>query len=355
MATEPSLRSVRRCWCGNAALVPFGADYGECRSCGTLVLQRELPADAASVTDDEQDFYGKQYWLQHQNKDFGYPDIFTRVRSDLAERNLHWLKALLKFRLPPAEVLELGCAHGSFVALMRQAGFHAAGTEMSPWVVDFARKTFAIPVYAGPVESLDLPAASLDCIALMDVLEHLPEPAATMRRCLELLKPDGLLLIQTPCFIEGRSHEALVATNSPFLEQLKTDEHLFLFSQRSVADFFRRLGAEHIRFEAAIFSQYDMFFVASRTPLVENAAKDIDSALTATPNGRIALALLDLEAQLLGRIGKQGKRIEELEHLVWLTEQNRDAWKQQAEQLQQAMTELQARWWYRIAKRLKAR
>ncbi len=355
MATEPLLRNARSCWCGNTDMVAFGPDYGECRVCGTLVSQAGLPSAALLVQNDESDFYGKKYWLDHQKQDLGLPDIFSRLRSDLIERNLHWLKALLKYRLPPAEVLELGCAHGSFVALMRQAGFHAAGTEMSPWVVDFARKTFAIPVHAGPVESLDLPKASLDCIALMDVLEHLPEPAATMRRCLELLKPDGLLLVQTPCFIEGRSHEALVASNSPFLEQLKTDEHLFLFSERSVADLFCRLGAEHIRFEAAIFAQYDMFFVVSRTPLLENAAKDIDSALTATPNGRIALALLDQEAQLRARIDKQGKRIEELEHLVWLTEQNRDAWKQQAEQQQQAMTELQARWWYRIAKRLQAR
>ena len=55
-------------------------------------------------------FTEEQYWLDHQKDDLGYPDIHTRARNDLTERNLHWLKALLKYRLPPAQVIELGCA-----------------------------------------------------------------------------------------------------------------------------------------------------------------------------------------------------------------------------------------------------
>ena len=46
----------------------------------------------------------------------------------------------MKYRLPPANVLEVGCAHGSFVALMRLAGYEASGVEMSPWVVEFGQE-----------------------------------------------------------------------------------------------------------------------------------------------------------------------------------------------------------------------
>jgi len=282
---------MKTCWCGNHVLRPFGPDYGECQNCGTLVYLKDISAQQLLVVDDETDFYGKQYWQPSEQGDPNFPDIFTRTRDDLTERNLHWLKALLKYRLPPASSMELGCAHGSFVALMQNAGYSACGVEMSPWVVGFGKATFGIPIYIGPVESLDIPASSLDFVVIMDVLEHLFDPATTMARCLELLKPDGVLLIQTPQFREKTNFDSLTESADRFLEMLIPDEHLFLFSQRSVSELFRRLGAEHINFEPAIFAHYDMLLAVSRAPLKTNSPEEIEAALLATPHGRIVLAL----------------------------------------------------------------
>jgi len=293
-------RALKHCWCGNEQFVPFGPDYLKCETCGTLVSQRGLASDELLVKDDDSDYYGKQYWLDHQQSQYALPTFHARAREDLPERNLHWLSTLLKYMPPPARVLELGCAHGSFVKLMKQAGYDAAGVEMSPWVVDFARRTFDIDVSVGPVEALSLPEGQLDAIALMDVIEHLPEPAATMSHCLSLLKPNGILLIQMPDFQENLDFDQLVAKNSPFLDQMKkSDEHLFLYSRRSITEFFRRLGAPHIAFEPAIFAHYDSFLVVSREPLVVHAEEAIDASLLASPDGRIVLALLDLKRQLL--------------------------------------------------------
>jgi len=133
----------------------------------------------------------------------------------------------------------------------------------------------------------------------MDVLEHLPDPAATMAYCLKLLKPDGLLLLQTPQFKEGMNYAVLVETKGAFLEQLKADEHLYLFSDRSVTRLFKQLGAEYIKFEPAIFGYYDMFFAVSREPFQTNTPEQVESALLAEPNGRLALALLDLREREL--------------------------------------------------------
>jgi SAM-dependent methyltransferase len=289
------------------------------------VLRKQLSVADLAVDDDDSAFYGKQYWLQHQQADLDQPDIYARARGDLPERNLHWLKALLKYRLPPARVVELGCAHGSFVALMQQAGFSASGVEMSPWVVGFARRTFGIDVQVGPIEAIDMQPGSLDAIALMDVLEHLPDPASTMAHCLNLLKDDGLLLIQIPEFREGMVFEQLTEENSPFLTQLKADEHIHLFSRRSVTEFFQRLGARHIAFEPAIFAHYDMFLAVGKQPLRPNTAEQVEQALMAIPQARIALALMDmkdrfdaapvLEAEILARdhrLDEQYVRADEL-------------------------------------------
>lgn len=287
-------RSIADCWCGAASFREFGPSYLECTTCGTLVSQKGLSREELTVVDDESDFYGKNYWLDHQQSDLDLPGFNTRTRNDLPERNLYWLRTLLKYRAPPARVVELGCAHGSFVALMQQAGFRASGVEMSPWVVEYGRQTFGIDVQVGPVEGLDIARGSLDTIAMMDVMEHLPDPIATMSCCLELLKPDGILLIQMPNFVEGISYSELMKDRAPFLEQLKEDEHLYLYSERAAVEFFHRLGAEHIAFEPAIFAHYDMCLVVSRAPLRVNSQEQIDTSLQ-TPGGRIALAMLDMK------------------------------------------------------------
>ncbi|MGC8947205.1 MAG: methyltransferase domain-containing protein, partial [Anaerolineae bacterium] len=287
-----------KCWCGNTELVPFSPEYWRCPVCESLVTSR-TPAQSATprVLDDNHDFYGRDYWFSYQEKDLGFPNIMVRSRTDLPERCLYWLRTVLKYKLPPASVLELGSAHGGFVAMLRWAGFEATGLELSPWVVEFARQHFGVPMLLGAIEDQQVEPGSLDMIALMDVLEHLPDPVGTIQHCLNLLKPDGVMIIQTPCYPEGKSYEEMVAEGNRFLELLKADEHLYLFSRQSIREFFHRLGAEHLAFEPAIFAHYDMFLVVSRVPLAAYLPDGIAKALSATPNGRMIQALLDLDDQ----------------------------------------------------------
>jgi SAM-dependent methyltransferase len=287
-----------RCWCGNTELAFFSSEYLHCAVCQTLVSRERAERDINPNTDDNDDFYGQDYWFSYQKHKLGFPDIVTRARADLPERCLHWLHTLLKYKVPPAKALELGSSHGGSVAMLRWAGFDATGLELSPWVVDFSRRTFNVPVLQGYLEDQTLDASSLDVIALMDVLEHLSDPVGTLRSCLNLLKPDGILLIQTPLYPEDKTYEQLRAEGNRFLEQLKAEEHLYLFSERSIKEFFHRLGADHLVFEPAIFAHYDMFLVASRTPLPVHVPDEISEALSATPGGRLVLALLDLRDQM---------------------------------------------------------
>lgn len=290
---------MRACWCKNLDFNEFSQEYQQCKVCGTLVDIKGIPDEHLRVKNDETDFYGKEYWLSHQNQDLNFPDIYGRSRFDLTERNLHWLKVFLKYQNSPAKVLELGCSHGSFVALLRQIGYDAQGVELSPWVVDFAKKTFNVPVLLGPVENIDLPSSSFDSIILMDVLEHLPDPVSTIAHCMKLLKPEGFLLIQTPQFKEGMQYQEMVENKHPFLGMLQPDEHIYLFTEDSVTKLMTQLDAKHVYFEPAIFNQYDMLFLVSKEPLNQIAPEIIQSTLEGSPNGRIALALLDLREREL--------------------------------------------------------
>ena len=68
---------------------------------------------------------------------------------------------------------------------MRLAGFDASGAEMSPWLCQFARDTFNVPMLCGPIEDLDVESGSLDMLVMMDVLEHMPDPVGSMKRIAE--------------------------------------------------------------------------------------------------------------------------------------------------------------------------
>jgi glycosyltransferase involved in cell wall biosynthesis/2-polyprenyl-3-methyl-5-hydroxy-6-metoxy-1,4-benzoquinol methylase len=281
------------CWCGNQQFQPFSEFYRQCASCGTLVS-----AHLARVIRSQENFYGHDYWFGHQTEELLQPDIIQRARQDLTQRCLHWLRTVLKYKLPPGRTLELGSGHGAFVAILRSVGYEAVGLELSPWVVEFARTTFQIPMLLGPLEKQgEIEAQSLDLVILMDVLEHLPSPLETVSRCLDLLKPDGLLVIQTPCLPEGKTYDDLVSQGDRFTEMMVETEHLFLFSRSSIQQFFARAGFSHLQFEPAIFAHYDMSLVVGHGPLHPHSSEEIEAILSGSPRGRIVRALLDLDQE----------------------------------------------------------
>ena len=280
------------CWCKNTELVPFGAGYLRCPSCETLV-DTTASADGAG----DAGFYGREYFFSHQEQARGYPNIVVRARTDFLDRCLAWLRTVLKYRLPPARILEVGAAHGAFVALLRTAGYAASGLELSPSIVELAREMFDVPMLVGPIETHDIEKGSLQAIVLMDVIEHLPDPVATLRHCVDLLDPTGFIMVQTPRYPEGRGHAEMIATDDRFLAQLLPGEHLHLFSKQSVQRLLGVVGAEHVAFEPAPFAHYDMLLVASRCALEAHAPEAAEAALLTTAHGRLVLALLDSDAR----------------------------------------------------------
>lgn len=279
-----STSTERACWCGHPHLEPYSADYAVCRACGTL-------GSRASQT---QGLYNQDYWTERQTRHHGFPDIGDRARLDLPERCAHWLRRLLAVRLPPGRVLEVGCAHGAYVALLGWAGFEATGTDLSPWVARFAHETFGVKVLAGQVEQLAFEPGSFDVVVLNDVIEHLPDPAGTLGHCARLLAKGGLFVIQTPEYIEHIGYEELKASNDLFLKHMdrNNEEHLYLFSRRSAGILFSRLGFSHLDFSTPVYS-YDMSFVASRSPLTIIDDALAVAALVRQPIGRLVQALLD--------------------------------------------------------------
>ena len=290
--------SIGRCWCTSGDLEAFSDHYYKCRACNTLISTHHKSKEFYRGSDDANSLYGKDYWLKHVKEDFGYPDITERSRNDLAERSVYWLRAILKYKLPPVKTLELGCSPGGLVFLMKLTGYQATGSEMSQWICDYAHKTFDIPMLCGPIEDLNIPPNSLDAVILMDVLEHMPDPVGSLNRIADILKDDGIVVIQTPCWRETeKTYDEMKADNNIFLTHFKEEEHLYLFSEKAIKRLLSKSGFHYIEFEKAIFP-YDMFIFAGKKPLLKIGRDLVETALIENPQGRLALALIDFYEKL---------------------------------------------------------
>ncbi len=254
---EAMADTVARCWCGGVDLEPLSPDYASCGDCGTVIYRHGVDP-AEHVTGGDTGFYGDRYWRHYVPQVLGLPGLEQRARTDLAERAAFHLVKILEHQAPGGRVLELGCGAGSLSYLLCQAGFDAEGLELGPAAIELARDRFGLEVHSGPLESQDDPGP-WDAIVAIDVLEHLPDPLATMTLCARRLAGGGRLFLQTPCYRqEGAEWQMLLPT-----------EHLYLFTGTSIERLLRAAGFTAVGVERSIFP-HDMWVTASASsPLVE--------------------------------------------------------------------------------------
>jgi 2-polyprenyl-3-methyl-5-hydroxy-6-metoxy-1,4-benzoquinol methylase len=97
-------------------------------------------------------------------------------------------------------ILDVGCASGALgAALQYRQGATVVGIEILPEYAADAGRVLDRVICAGAEEGLardDL--GTFDCVVTADVLEHLVDPWAVMRRLAELLEPGGTVVVSLP-------------------------------------------------------------------------------------------------------------------------------------------------------------
>jgi 2-polyprenyl-3-methyl-5-hydroxy-6-metoxy-1,4-benzoquinol methylase len=94
-------------------------------------------------------------------------------------------------------LLDVGCAGGHFLAAARKRGYDVAGVEYSRTMAAYAHATYGLEVLQGDFLELDVPG-TFDVVHMEDVLEHLSDPLAALRKVQCLLAPRGLLIVDGP-------------------------------------------------------------------------------------------------------------------------------------------------------------
>jgi len=91
-------------------------------------------------------------------------------------------------------VLDLGCATGNYCVALSKAGFDVKGADINPKYVETARRrgVDAAHVADGRVP---FPDKSFDTVLLFEVLEHVPDPAATLAEARRLARKNVLVTV----------------------------------------------------------------------------------------------------------------------------------------------------------------
>ena len=125
-----------------------------------------------------------------EGHDSQYP---MRVKSFLNALNKN-----KEFIPPPGgKVLDIGTAGGAFLDAAKAFGYDAWGMEPSAYLVAQGKKR-GLQIEQGTIEKNQFEKNSFDMICLWDVIEHLTDPKGSLEIIRDLLKPDGVLLINYP-------------------------------------------------------------------------------------------------------------------------------------------------------------
>lgn len=222
--------------CRQARTEPFLTKQGygivQCLTCQTLyVSPRPTQAELAH-------FYNDPVYFTESH--LGYVDYMgqEQIVRQLARKRLDVIDS---FQPQQGRLVDLGCAAGFFLDEARLRGWQVSGTELAQEMRQYAKTKLRLRVG----ESLDeFEDSSFDVVTMWEVIEHLPDPLAYLRRLRRNIKPQGLIGISTP----NAAHWQ-VRLNPGDWWEFKPPAHLTFFTPRTLRQLVESAGYTIIRLD----------------------------------------------------------------------------------------------------------
>jgi 2-polyprenyl-3-methyl-5-hydroxy-6-metoxy-1,4-benzoquinol methylase len=163
-------------------------DYAivKCKDCEFKFIS-PLP-DNTYLAEIYASYYGKGQEFKETAKQLAYRLPVFESLCDMIEKKKNKTSTLL----------DIGCGNGDFIWLAQKRGWDVRGIELSQTAVDFAVQMRNLEVVLGASDQLPYEDNSFDVVTVLDVLEHLSNPAKVLESIFRVLKPGGALIVQVP-------------------------------------------------------------------------------------------------------------------------------------------------------------
>ena len=180
-------------------------------------------------------------------------------------------------------LLDVGSGDGQFLNLARSTGFEVAGNELAPGAVEMTKEVYDIDLHLGDLSTID-GSDQFDAVTMWCVLAHVSDPQALLANCLRLLKPGGVLFMQTPRW-SAMDAAALAASRvtggrmSRVIDRRLSDTHMRLHSKRSMRRALQTVGFETVTTESRARYSFETTHYLASLGVPERARKSISSSI----------------------------------------------------------------------------
>lgn len=207
-----------------------GFQIVSCNDCSLVYVHPRLTNEAIFR------IYSKNYFRKpdYNFNDFGYGnyDLTARLRDKTFQRWYHEFLPALKSK--KGKALDVGCATGRFLNILKTEGWNAEGIELDQDThPDLQARGFK--VHSTPIESMPSDQR-FDLITLFDVVEHITDLHGCFRNLGRMLEKDGSVVIVTP---QIDSRQSRLFGKKWF--QFKPWEHIVYFSPKTLG----KIADEH--------------------------------------------------------------------------------------------------------------
>lgn len=147
------------------------------------------------------------------------------------------LTSVMRF-LPKSDICDIGCGDGSFLSILKEKGYtNCFGIEPSSYNYEIALKN-QLEIIKGDIASVrqEVKKRKIKAITLFHVIEHIYFPIETLQNIKNILKPGGILIIETPD--SNASIQKVTNHRNPLICR----EHLFYWNEKSLRIILKKLG-----------------------------------------------------------------------------------------------------------------
>ncbi len=171
-----------------------GVTFRRCQQCLSWVQSPEITVQSAA------EWYDSIEYREGGSCDEGaYLDYFADESCRQAEAEMRCdLHIKNKINIENSKVLEVGCATGSLLSVLKRRGGTVLGIDLSPAFVEWGRKVNQLEIELGDYLNFDFASSDYDAIIMLGAISNMHDIGNVLKKTNELLKPEGIFYFNFP-------------------------------------------------------------------------------------------------------------------------------------------------------------
>ena len=212
----------------NKYKLPFNTD--RCKNCEFIFMNPRFNQKTIKS------FYKKEYYSG--KNDYSYHDEreIKKFSKYIWDKRISIINSFIK----GGNFLDVGCSFGGLLESSKKY-FKPYGIEISNYACNYLKNDPDITIHNGTFKNHSFKDNFFSVITMIELIEHLEDPASSIKESFRLLKDDGLLVIQT-ANMEGLQAKLFKERYSYFMPG-----HLSYFTKRSLVEILKQTGFKKVK------------------------------------------------------------------------------------------------------------